>query len=169
MLAQCEAYAVSHDIHFNVSKTQLICFRCSPCADQSWFLFCGHLLPLFDSILHLGNTLNFNPSDKPDIQAKVMDFFCRKLTLFCKSSDPHVKMKLFQAYCLSFYGSSLWRLDCPELNSLSVAFNNVIIRIWNMPQRSHTSVVHCLGSTGGIIFSTDLVQCLIPVFLMHHL
>ena len=57
------------------------------------------------------------------------------------------------AYCLSFYGSSLWRLDCPELNSLSVAFNNVIRRIWNLPQRSHTSVVHCLGSTGRIIFS----------------
>ena len=61
-----------------------------------------------------------------------------------KSSDPHVKMKLFQAYCISFYGSSLWRLDCPELNFLSVAFNNVIRRIWNLPQRSHTSVVHCL-------------------------
>ena len=45
MLAQCEAYAVFHDIHFNVSKTQLICFRRSPCADQSRFLFCGHLLP----------------------------------------------------------------------------------------------------------------------------
>ena len=59
-------------------------------------------------------------------------------------------MKLFQAYCLSFYGSSLWRLDCPELNSLSVAFNIVIRRIWNLPQRSHTSVVHCLGSTGSI-------------------
>ena len=28
--------------------------------------------------------------------------------------------------------------------------NNVIRRIWNLPQRSHTSVVHCLGSTGGI-------------------
>ena len=44
MLAQCEAHVVSHDIHFNVSKTQLICFRRSPCADQSRFLFCGHLL-----------------------------------------------------------------------------------------------------------------------------
>ena len=81
-----------------------------------------------------------------------MAFLCKaNFVLFrFKSSDPHVKMKLFQAYCLSFYGSSLWRLDCPELNSLSVAFNNVIRRIWNLPQRSHTSVVHCLGSTGGI-------------------
>ena len=51
MLAQCEAYAVSHDIRFNVSKTQLICFRHSPCADQSQFLLCGHfclyLTPFF--------------------------------------------------------------------------------------------------------------------------
>ena len=77
MLAQCEAHAVSHDIHFNVSKTQLICFRRSPCTDQSRFLFCGHLLPLSDSVLHLGNTLNFNLSDKPDIQAKVMALFAQ--------------------------------------------------------------------------------------------
>ena len=90
-------------------------------------IFC----PLSDSVLHLGNTLNFNLSDKPDIQAKVMAFLCKaNFVLFrFKSSDPHVKMKLFQAYCLSFYGSSLQRLDCPELNSLSVAFNNVIKKI----------------------------------------
>ena len=102
MLAQCEAYAVSHDIRFNVSKTQLICFRRSPCADQSRFLFCGHLLPLSDSVLHLGNTLSFNLSDKPDIQTKVMAFLrIANFVLFqFKSSDPHVKMKLFQAYCL---------------------------------------------------------------------
>jgi len=102
MLAQCEAYAVSHDIRFNVSRTQLICFRCSPCADQSQFLFCSHFLPQSDSILHLGNTFNFNLSDKPDIQAKVMAFLRKaKFVLFqFKSSDPHVKMKLFQAYCL---------------------------------------------------------------------
>ena len=105
MLAQCEAYAVSHDIRFNVSRTQLICFRCSPCADQSQFLFCSHLLPQSDSILHLGNTFNFNLSDKPDIQAKVMAFLRKaNFVLFrFKSSDPHVKMKLFQAYCLSIF------------------------------------------------------------------
>ena len=103
MLAQCEAYAVSHDICFNVSKTQLICFCHSPCADQSRFLFCGHLLPLSDSVL-LGNTLNFNLSDKPDIQAKVMAFLHKaNFVLFrFKSSDPHVNMKLFQAYYLPF-------------------------------------------------------------------
>ena len=102
MLAQCEAYAVSHDIRFNVSRTQLICFCHSPCADQSQFLFCGHLLPQSDSILHLGNTFNFNLSDKPDIQAKVMALLrkAKFVLLQFKSSNPHVKMKLFQAYCL---------------------------------------------------------------------
>jgi len=74
MLAQCEAYAVSHDIRFNVSKTQFICFHCSPCTDQSQFSFCGHLLSVSVSVLHIGNTLSFNLSDKPDIQANVMAF-----------------------------------------------------------------------------------------------
>jgi len=49
----------------------------SPCAYQSRFLFCGHFLPLSDFVLQLGNTLNFNLSDKPDIQAKVMALFAQ--------------------------------------------------------------------------------------------
>ncbi len=106
LLAQCEAYAESHDIRFNVSKTQLICFRRPPCAVQSHFSFCDQLLPLSDSVLHLGNTLNFNLSDKPDIQLKLMAFL-RKANFVrfrFKSTDPLVKMKLFQAFCLSLYG-----------------------------------------------------------------
>ena len=79
--------------------------------------------------------------------------FIRKANsvLFCfKCTDPLIKMRLFQSYCLSLYGSSLWRLDCDELNSLSVSFNNVIRRIWNLPRASHTSVVHSVGLVGSI-------------------
>ena len=74
MLARCETYADSHGIHFNVSKTQLICFRRSPHPDRSCFVFCGQLLPLLDLVLHLGNIMHFDLSDKPDIQSKLMAF-----------------------------------------------------------------------------------------------
>ena len=67
-----------------------------------------------------------------------------------KCTDPLTKMKLFQLYCLSLYGSCLWRLDCEELNSLSVSFNNIIRRIWNLPRISRTSIVHSVGSVVGI-------------------
>ena len=56
----------------------------------------------------------------------------------------------FQSYCLSLYVSCLWRLDCEELNSLSVSFNNIIRRIWNLPRISRTSIVHSVGSVVSI-------------------
>ena len=46
--------------------------------------------------------------------------------------------RLFHAYSLALYGSSLWRLDCPDLHSLNVSFNNVIRRIWNLPRNCCT-------------------------------
>ena len=152
MLAHCEAYADSHGLHFNVAKTQLICFRRSPALGQPRFLFCGQPLPLLDSVLHLGNTLHFNLSDKHDIQKKTMAFLRQaNFVLFrFQFCDPLVKMKLFQAYCLALYGCSLWQLDCPELHGLGVSFNNVIRKIWGLPRNSHTSIVHCLGFTGSI-------------------
>ncbi len=57
---------------------------------------------------------------------------------------------MFQAFCLSLHGSSLWKLDCSELNSLNVSFNNVIRRIWNLPRDSHTAIVHSVGSVVSI-------------------
>ena len=34
------------------------------------FWFCHQLMPLCDSVAHLGNILHYNLSDKPDIQSK---------------------------------------------------------------------------------------------------
>ena len=59
-------------------------------------------------------------------------------------------MRLFHAYCLSLYGCSLWRLDCPALRSLGVAFNQVIRRIWHLPRNCHTAIVHSVGLISSI-------------------
>ena len=100
-------------------------------------------MPVVDSVVHLGNTLQFNLSDKLDIHSKSMSFICKANTVLFhfKCTDPRTKMKLFQSYCFSLYGSCLWRLDCEELNSLSASFNNIIRRIWNLPRISRTSIV----------------------------
>ena len=74
MLALCEEYSVFHGVHFSASKMQLICFRRTSHPDISRFWFCGQLLPLVDSVLHLGNTLQHDLSDKLDIQSKTMAF-----------------------------------------------------------------------------------------------
>ena len=61
-------------------------------------------------------------------------------------------MRSFHAYCLSLYCCSLWRLHCPALCSLGVAFNQVI-RSKNMASSSKLS--HCDCST---LCLTDLVN-----------
>ena len=103
-------------------------------------------------MVHHGNTLQFNLSDKLDIHLKSMSFIHKANTVLFrfKCTNPLTKMKLFQSYCLSLYGSCLWRLDCEELNSLSVSFNNIIRRIWNLPRISRTSIVHLVGSVVSI-------------------
>ena len=114
MITDCEALAGSHGLKFNVSKTQLICFRRLSRPVSSCFWLC------------LGTILQFDLSDKPDIQAKTMTFLCKvNSVLFCfRFSDSITKMRLFYTYCLSFYDCALWRIDCVDLKSLSVSFNS---------------------------------------------
>ena len=167
MIADCEAFSQSHGLRFNASKTQLICFRRTTYPVQCHFCFDGQSLPVVDSMVHLGNTLQFNLSDKLDIRLKSMSFIRKANTVLFrfKCTDPLTKMKLFQSYCLSLYGSCLWRLDCEELNSLSVS---IIRRIWNLPRISHTSIVHSVGSVVSIHIIVGLVvYVLLPCSTLH--
>ena len=101
--------------------------------------------------------------------------FIRKANsvLYCfRATDPVTKMRLFHAYCLSLYGCSLWRLDCPALRSLGVAFNQVIRRIWHLPRNYHTAIVHSVGlisSIFNIVFARFRkffhLPCHIPLLL----
>ena len=118
-----------------------------------------------------GNSLQFNLSDMLDIYSKSMSFISEANTVLFlfKCTDPLTKMKLFQSYCFSLYGSCLWRLACEELNSLSASFNNIIRRIWNLPRIGRTSIVHSVGSVVGIHnIIIGLVVCvLLPCSTLH--
>ena len=53
----------------------------------------------------------------------------------------------FFIVCLSLYGSALWKVSTPELCSLEVAFNNIILRkIWSLPCQCHTAILHIVSS-----------------------
>ena len=55
---------------------------------------------------------------------------------------PQILTKSFQFYCLSLYGSSLWLLLSPAL----LAFNKILCKIWRLPRRSHTGIVHSVAN-----------------------
>ena len=56
-----------------------------------------------------------------------------------------------------FDGSALWSSSSKELKSLEVCFNNVIRKIWHLPQRCHTSVLHLVSGLPSI-FNTIITR-----------
>ena len=84
------------------------------------------LLSFVDTAPQLGHLLNFNLGDAPDITHKFRDMVRKANYVLVTFSSVH---KLYQSYCLSLYGSSLWSLSCSALRSLEVAFNYILRKI----------------------------------------
>ena len=149
MIRCCEDFAGCRGLRFNPSKTQLIRFSNSQSSNcHAHIFFCGQLLPFVDSVTHLGHVLNYNLSDTPDITCKLRDMV-RKANYVLATFPfvgPHILTKLFQSYCLSLYGSCLWSLSCPALLGIEVAFNNILRKLWHLPRRTHTGIVHSVAN-----------------------
>lgn len=145
----CEQFALEYDLLFNSAKSQLICFSRTVSSKDcvGAFHFCGSQLKPCDSVVHLGHTLHATLRDDEDIKSITKDM-CRKAnyvlhTFSCCS--PAVKTKLFYSYCLSLYGASTWNISNKQINSLEVAFNNILRRIWSLPRNCHTRILHCVA------------------------
>ena len=112
------------------------------------FVFCGQQLSFLDTVTHLGHLLHYDLSDVPDVNCKLRDMV-RKANCLLASFPrvgPTVLTHLFQYYCLPLYGSALWSLSCSGLRHLEVAFNKLLRRIWHLPYRSHTGIVHLVAN-----------------------
>ena len=90
MLSICNNFAVSHGLHFNVSKTQVICFRSPstrPCS--ATILFNNKQLHL---VTHLGHILTSNLNNKQDTIRVIKDMNRKANSILCtfSSADPFV-------------------------------------------------------------------------------
>ena len=66
-----------------------------------------------------------------------------------------VKSFLIHAYCLSLNGCLLWSLSSKSIHLIEVALNKILRKVWNLPSRSHTNIVHSvvhLPSISDIVF-----------------
>ena len=134
---------------FNPTKTQLIRFSWSPSSScMAYYTLCGQQLSFVDTITHLGHRIHYNLSDVHDINHKLHDMVKKANCLLASFPrvGPVVLTRLFQTYCLPLSGSALWSLSCPALYHIEVAFNKVLRRIWHLPSRSHTGIVHCTAN-----------------------
>ena len=161
MLNTCLLFAESHNLVFNAGKTQLIAFsRTAPAVTAStFFSFCGQQLKFCKTVTHLGHILSCDLSDDPAIIAVKKDL-CRKANFMLHTfscCDSYTKSNLFRSFCLSLYGSSLWLASSKELRSLEICLNNIIRKIWCLPQRCHTSLLHLISGLPSI-FNTVITR-----------
>ena len=148
MLNICNTYASQHGLLFNAGKTQLICFRKSKSIKSLPVIhFQNTQLKYKDEVKHLGHILHYNLDDGPDITRAIKDLNKKANSVLClfHSADPVVKTYLIKMYCLSLYGCPLWSLSSKSLNCLQIALNKILRKVWSLPLRSHSSVVHCIA------------------------
>ena len=153
MLSSCQEFALDRGLRFNATKTQLIRFSSVPSSSCSAEItFCGQQLPFVDTVTHLGHLLRYDLNDNEDINDKLRSMVRKANCLF--ASFPRVGSpilsRLFQSYCLSLYGSSLWSLSSPLLRNIEVAFNKILRRIWHLPNRCHTRILHLVAGLDSI-------------------
>ena len=148
MLNICNTYASQHGLLFNAGKTQLICFRKSKSIKSLPVIhFQNTQLKYKDEVKHLGHILHYNLDDSPDITRAIKDLNKKANSVLClfHLADPVVKTYLIKMYCLSLYGCPLWSLSSKSLNCLQIELNKILRKVWNLPLRAHSSVVHCIA------------------------
>ena len=137
-------------MEFNASKTQLICLYApsvAPITPSN-----STLLSYSNQVVHLGHILTNNLNDTMDIMRVVKDLNRKANFVLCTfhAADPFVKTFLLQSYCLSLYGCCLWSLNSPSINLIEIALNKILRKIWHLPPRSHTAIVHCVAQVDTI-------------------
>ena len=148
MLDICSSFAMSHKLEFNASKTQLICFTApgvSPTLPSIFFK--DVLLTYSEQIIHLGHILSKTLDDSADTMRATRDMNRKANSLIYtfQSIDPFIKTFLLKSYCLSLYGCCIWSLCAPSLRVIEVTLNKILRKIWHLPARSHTGIVHCVA------------------------
>ena len=95
-----------------------------------------------------------------DIKRSTLEM-CKKANIVLatfSSCNPHIKTILFNSHCLSLYGAALWNITYKQLNSLEVAFNNILRRIWKLPRRCHTRILHKVSHMESLFNRTLLLS-----------
>ena len=92
-----------------------------------------------NEVKHLGNIVQSSLSDDGDCGLSSMFIgYVNKLISKFGHLQPDVLINLFNIYCCSFYGSSLWHLHSSDFKSCLTAWNIGARKVLNIPYRAHT-------------------------------
>ena len=155
MLQICEEYADEHRILFNAKKSKLLTFKSSchsTITENMLHMKNGVPIETVNECKHLGSTVHTDISNK-SIGNAINDIFMRTNNLMsdfshCNSSTLSI---LHNTYCMSIYGSQLWRYnDNKSVEKFYIAWRKTIRRIWHIPSRTHNILLHHINGCSPI-------------------
>ena len=124
---------------FNPKKT--VCIKFGDKVNEFENVYMNNTLVQWaDEVKHLGNIVQSSLSDDGDCRFKRSMFigYVNKLISKFGHLQPDVLINLFNTYCCSFYGSSLWHLHSSGFKSCLIAWNIGARKVLNIPYRAHT-------------------------------
>ena len=149
-LVVCEQFSKDFNIKFNASKSKLLVFG----GNSVEIKFQGHVIPVGVKECHIGNLIGTDDNICHDvIKAACCDIYS-KFNLLVRqfhAVDKFIMYKLFNSYCLSLFGSSLWKLSSTKvMKPLYVAWRKCLRVILGIPSTTHCNLLHLIVEDNSI-------------------
>ena len=118
MLRICNDYAKEYDVLFNVTKSVLVLYNVPRDSTNVELKLNGNTLKQRDKATHLGSDIG-KDSNSANIEKAVADIMSPTHFLLSKYSfcNTDVLCDHFHAFCTSYYGYPLWKLDHRSLEA----------------------------------------------------
>ena len=147
LVSVCEKYASEFDILFNGSKSKLLFFKGRfSNGMESGIMVNRELVNISDNAVHLGHTIS--SSDRESISLTAKSSFWKSFNSFISNFGhkySFIKCSLFKQFCCSFYGSPLWNLNGPGVQSLCVDWRKSLRSLWRVHPMTHCDVIAALS------------------------
>ena len=154
LLKICDEYANEYRVIFNGKKSA--CMYSSPRKRRSPEIGCrptfyvgGQSVEYVNEWTHLGHIVSANGDDKSDISSR-RNTLCGQINnvlCYFGKCQSVVRQKLMFAYCYSLYGSVLWDLNTPQIESLCTTWRKGLRRAWNLPANTHCALLSVLSNS----------------------
>ena len=133
---------------FNGDKSKLLFFKGrSSVMMPSEIMVNGQIVGVSEKAVHLGHTISTTDRDCITMAAKNSFWKCFNTfianfgQLYCR-----IKIKSFNQYCCSFYGSPLWYLNGAAVQSLCIDWRKSLRSLWGVHPTTHCNVITALSN-----------------------
>jgi hypothetical protein len=147
-------FANFHKLKFNPNKSFCVKFNKSDkdnvTLPNSYIDLGGVQVKWVSKVTHLGNIITHNLDDISHLSHLTADFYVRLNSLFANVGFIHnasLLHDIFGSLCCCFYGSVVCAFQCKQFDSLFVAWQKSIRRIFRLPRATHTRYLPLLADT----------------------